>query len=253
MKLRLLSATSAIYWCILSLSSCVGNNSRSNLTTYIPCDSYLPGPEVETTKELSVTASKLIDMGLVDIASIDPSIAVKIVYATADNFAGEVLYEDLNQAYMLPETATKLAAAQTALKKTHPEYSLIVYDAARPMSVQRKMRSVAVRDRKQYYVANPANGGGLHNYGAAVDVSVIDQSGVPLNMGSGYDFLDPVSNTDNEAGLVTAGIITDTELENRLLLRKVMTEAGFRTVTSEWWHFNLCSRKYAVENYKLIE
>jgi D-alanyl-D-alanine dipeptidase len=32
-----------------------------------------------------------------------------------------------------------------------------------------------------------------------------------------------------------------------------MRQAGFTTITSEWWHFNACSSHTAQKNYKLLE
>ena len=199
------------------------------------------------------TTRMLDSMGMVDVASLDPSIAVRIVYATADNFVGEVLYDDLNEAWLLPEAAEKLVKAQQLLAERRPGSRLIVYDAARPMSVQRKMWQTAVRTGKQYYVANPARGGGLHNYGAAVDVSILDERGEPLPMGTAYDHLGPEANTDREVELVRTEKITEQQRQNRLLLRGVMCEAGFRTVASEWWHFNHCLRAEAIARYSLID
>jgi D-alanyl-D-alanine dipeptidase len=207
----------------------------------------------ETPPPLSPTARILDSIGLVDAGAIDPSIAVRLVYATADNFVGEVLYDDLDRAWLLPEAAEKLRKAQQLLHERSPGCRLIVYDAARPMSVQRKMRQAAVRAGKAYYVADPARGGGLHNYGAAVDVSILDPRGEPLPMGTEYDHLGPRANTDREEELVRSGEITAQERQNRLLLRGVMRQAGFRTVTSEWWHFNHCSRAEAMARYPLID
>ena len=64
------------------------------------------------------------------------------MYATADNFTGQLLYDDLKEAYLHPDALTSLIRAQRLLKEKHPEYSLIVYDAARPMSVQQKMWNI---------------------------------------------------------------------------------------------------------------
>lgn len=202
---------------------------------------------------LSHSAMILDSLGYVNVRENDPRIDVEIIYATADNFTGEILYEDLTEAYLLPEAAQKLSKAQDLLSRENKNYRLLVYDAARPMSVQREMWKVAVQQNKQYYVANPAKGGGLHNYGAAVDVTIINRDGIPLPMGTGYDFLGPEANTDKEKELLRSGKITEEELENRLLLRKVMKNAGFRTVASEWWHFNLCSREEAIRKYPLID
>lgn len=212
-----------------------------------------PEPAKAEEPVLSPTARKLESLGYVNIAALDPTIAVHMVYATPDNFVGETMYEDLTEAYLLPEVAQKLVEAHRILKEKHPDYRFIVYDAARPMSAQRRMWEVAVKTGKQYYVANPARGGGLHNYGAAVDLSILDGSGNPLAMGTEYDHLGPEANTDKEQALVAAGKLTEQERRNRLLLREVMRVAGFRTVTSEWWHFNHCSREEAVAKYTLID
>ena len=196
---------------------------------------------------------KLDSAGYINLATLGSDMVVFLVYATPDNFVGEVLYEDLTEAYLLPEAAEKLLKAHRLLKAKHPEYRFIIYDAARPMAVQRKMWDVAVKTGKQYYVANPAKGGGLHNYGSAVDLSILDENGKPLPMGTIYDHLGPEANTDNEKGLVASGKITEKERQNRLLLREVMQAAGFRTVKSEWWHFNHCSREEAIAAYPLID
>lgn len=77
--------------------------------------------------------------GLVDISTIDSTIRVQLVYATTDNFMGEAVYSGITRAWLHPDASRKLIAAQQVLKKEHPGFTLIVYDAARPMSVQRKM------------------------------------------------------------------------------------------------------------------
>lgn len=246
----------SVYILAFCMLSCIGRNGNKVNDAAITTSSPLKEVgdiEALATPQPGKTAMKLDSMGYVNIELTDPSIVVEMVYATPDNFVGETLYDDLTEAYLLPEAAQKLAGAQKALKRSHPGYSLIIYDAARPMSAQRKMREIAVKRGKQIYVSNPANGGGLHNYGAAVDISIIDGNGKPLPMGTPFDFLGPESNTDKEGELVRTGKITEQELENRLLLRKVMTDAGFRTIRSEWWHFNLCSRKEAIVKYPLID
>ncbi len=247
-------------FCVAALAACGGSAGNHS-----PADTRLPGGKARTeeNRETYVFAErqtaprpsvrKLEEAGYVNITAADPTVAVEIVYATPDNFVGETLYDDLTEAYLLPEAARRVAEAHRMLKERHPSYRFIIYDAARPMSVQRRMWEVAVRTGKTYYVANPAKGGGLHNYGAAVDLSILDGEGKPLPMGTGYDHLGPLANTDREEELVRGGQLTAQERANRLLLREVMTRAGFRTVKSEWWHFNLCSREEAVKTYPLID
>ena len=120
------------------------------------------------------------------------------------------------------------------------------------MSVQQQMWDVVKGTSKYRYVSNPANGGGLHNYGMAVDLSILDEHGKPLSMGTIVDHLGIEAHIDKEDHLVKTGVITEQERENRQLLRKVMRYAGFRALPSEWWHFNRISRAEAKRNYKPI-
>lgn len=191
--------------------------------------------------------------GLVDVCTLDTSIQVHLQYATPDNFVGKVLYQGLTRAWLRPEAAKKLLQAQKLLKKEHPGKSLLIYDAARPMAVQRRMWSLVQGTGKTYYVANPAKGGGLHNYGMAVDITILDEKGQPLPMGTPFDYFGKEANTDREEELVQAKKITPEEYANRRLLRRIMKQAGFTTVTSEWWHFNACSRSFARQNLPLID
>lgn len=204
-----------------------------------------------TTK--SKTALYLDSLGFINIAEADSSIAIELMYTRADNFTGQVLYEDLKEAYLHPDAMESLSKAQRLLKKLHPNYSLIVYDAARPMSVQQKMWNVVKGTSKQIYVSNPARGGGLHNYGLAVDISILDEQGSPLSMGTPVDYLGKEAHITEEAQLVKSGKITEQEHANRLLLRQVMKDAGFRALPSEWWHFNRYSRQTAIEKYRVIQ
>lgn len=203
--------------------------------------------------EESLLEQHLKELGLVDITIQEPSIAVHMVYATPYNFVGKVLYKDLRKAFMLPETAQKLVDAQKRLKAIRPDLNIIVYDAVRPLSVQQDMWNIVKGTDKMPFVSNPAKGGGLHNYGAAVDVSLMDCTGVPLEMGSRYDYFGDEARVDMEEEMFKQQRITRRELDNRRLLRRVMTEAGFIPLQSEWWHFNLMSRQQALETLKLIE
>ena len=106
---------------------------------------------------------------------------------------------------------------------------------------------------KARYVANPARGGGVHNFGLAVDITLCDSLGNELSMGTPVDHLGYESNITAEQTLLKRGIITAQELTLRRLLRSVMTRAGFKTIRSEWWHFELVRRADARQRYKLID
>lgn len=193
--------------------------------------------------------------GFEEVAMVNESIIVRLMYARPDNFTGRVLYtpDMLEKAWLHHDAAVALGRAQEALDKAAPGVRLLVKDAARPMSVQKKMYRAVAGTPKARYVANPAKGGGLHNFGLAVDITLADADGHELPMGTPVDHLGPEANIDREPELVARGAISETERQNRLLLRRVMREAGFRTIRTEWWHFNLCTLATAKSRYRLIE
>ena len=80
------------------------------------------------------------------------------------------------------------------------------------------------------YVADPARGS-RHNRGAAVDVTLVDNNGQELEMGTGFDDFSPRAHLD-AAGL------TDAAQKNRKLLRDVMERHGFKPLRTEWWHYD---------------
>lgn len=195
-------------------------------------------------------------VGLVDIKDVDPSIQVELMYASEDNFVGENMYGDISQAYMLPHFAQKLKRAQTRLKSDWgEEYSLLICDAARPLSVQRRMYNAVKGTPNQIYVASPNNGGGRHNYGAAVDVTIVNTAtGERVDMGSEVDHFGIRSHTDNEKGLLQKGLISKEAYNNRRYLTNLLNSEGLRNIRREWWHFEeRMSIKEVRTKYRLIE
>ena len=190
--------------------------------------------------------------GFLRIHDLDNTIAVDLMYAKSDNFVGEVMY-DFTEAYLHPKAAHAVVEANRLLSQAHPGWRLCIYDATRPMRVQQIMWDKVKGTPQQNYVSNPARGGGLHNYGLAVDVSIIDEKGDSIDMGTKVDALTPLSHTDREEELVRQGKISREAMENRRLLRRVMTEAGFKPLRSEWWHFNFTTRADARANYRVVE
>lgn len=201
----------------------------------------------------SAAAQAMLRQGLVDIHDVDSTIRVSLMYSRPDNFTGQVLYTDLREACLHPKAARALAKAQRILKERHPELSLKVYDAARPMHIQQKMWNVVAGTPKNIYVSNPKNGGGLHNYGMAVDVTLCDAKGDTLPMGTHIDHLGRMAHIDIEAEMEKKGQISRQARRNRELLRTVMRQAGFRPLRTEWWHFNFITRAEAKAHYKVIK
>ena len=201
----------------------------------------------------TVTEQRLLALGLVDVQMLDPTIRVHLVYSTEDNFLGRVLYTDIHRALLHPTMATKVAAAQQALHQERPDLDLLILDAARPLSVQYQMFHVVAGTPQNRYVANPKKGPGMHNYGAAVDVTLVDHEGNWLPMGSDFDHFGPESHIDNEAHLLATGKITQEEYDNRRLLRRIMRQQGLLPLTSEWWHYNLMTTAQARRTLRAIE
>lgn len=196
-----------------------------------------------TAQTKSATEQRIEAQGFVNVKDADPSIKVSLMYTRPDNFTGKVLYTDLKEAYLHPSAAAALKKAQAELKRRRPELSLIVYDATRPMSVQQKMWDVVKGTSKSIYVSNPANGGGLHNYGFAVDVSICNEKGDTIPMGTIIDHLGSEAQPKLEAEMLSRGVISQEALDNRRLLREVMAAGGYKVLNTEWWHFNLKTRK----------
>ncbi|MCH3969512.1 MAG: M15 family metallopeptidase [Prevotella sp.] len=201
---------------------------------------------------LSKTAQSLARQGYVNVKDEDSTICVSLMYSRPDNFCGVVLYGDLREAYLHPKAARALKRAQAYLKSIRPDLSLIVFDAARPMHIQQEMWDRVKNTPEFFYVSNPAHGGGLHNYGLAVDVSLCNLKGDTLDMGTKIDFMGPAAHIDRENSLVRHHRISRQAEADRLLLRRVMRHAGWRALPTEWWHFNFCSRSVARKYYKVI-
>lgn len=202
---------------------------------------------------LSKTAQSMAAQGMVNIHDIDTTIRVSLMYSRPDNFTGKILYDDLREGYLHPKAAKALATAEQKLLQLRPELRLIIFDATRPMSIQQKMWDVVKNTPKYFYVSNPARGGGMHNYGMAVDISICKVNGDTIPMGATVDFMGDLSHIDREETLVAQGRITQEARDNRRLLREVMAAGGFMPLRTEWWHFNLCSRKEAKLHYQVIK
>jgi hypothetical protein len=101
---------------------------------------------------------------LVDIQNLDSTILVELKYSTTDNFVGKDMYGSLEKAYLVPKIAKMVVRAQAILKARHPEYSLLIYDAARPISVQRAMRKIVEGTKWQDFVADGTNADDLKEY-----------------------------------------------------------------------------------------
>ncbi len=217
-----------------------------------PANDVQNAPKSQEKKEPKINALQ-IPSGLVDIQSIDSSIQLDLKYASTDNFLHEKLYERLTTAYLQKDVALRLSLVQKTLSRAYPGYKLLIYDALRPVSVQQKMwqalDTLAPSERGKY-VSNPKSLS-LHNMGAAIDLSVLDAKGNPLDMGAGFDDFRPIAYPSLEASFLKTGQLTPLQVKNRKILRNAMQAQGFRQLPTEWWHYNACSRAEAKQKYKV--
>ena len=69
-----------------------------------------------------------------------------------------------------------------------------------------------------------------HNRGLATDLT-LEVNGTPVDMGSGFDEFTARSNYNDAR-------ITSAQRANRVLLRDILSAAGFTPYDGEWWHFS---------------
>lgn len=183
-----------------------------------------------------------------------PSLTVELKYATTDNFMGKNVYGTFEECYLQADAAHMLAKAAEDLHRKNPHLHLHAYDCARPRSVQLLMWELVKDTPQAPYVADPnKNGGSIHNYGCAIDLTLADEANTPLDMGTPFDHFGPEAHPAKEDELLAAGVLSQQQVENRRLLRQVMRSAGFRPLRHEWWHFDCASRAEALKRYPLIE
>lgn len=241
---------------ILFLSCADKSSSSQNLPS--ASDEAIKNVVTESMETLD-SLSSIVDTSqavsnLIDVTSLNKEIQVELKYTTVDNFMRMQLYTKTNKAYLQKDVAERLAKVQSALSKKKPGYRLLIYDALRPVSVQRKMWNALDSippSRRGKFVSNPDKRS-LHNMGAAVDLTIIDDNGNPLDMGAGFDDIREIAYPSLEEKYLNLGELKPQQVENRLLLRRLMQAQGFRQLETEWWHFNACSRIDALKKYKVL-
>ncbi len=257
--MRLTMQSKGVLFLILAFSFCSGCQSPNRAEQSEPVqqtsvERAAKHAEIDKIDSLSPIEKSMLKADMVDVRLLNPSIQVFLRYAGDSNFLNKNIYGHLSTAYLADECAKKLALAQTLLRKSKPDLSLLVWDAARPVSCQQLMWDAVdfpVEERTKY-VSNPKNHS-LHNYGCAVDVTITDTLGNELDMGTEFDDFDTLAQPAYEWKCLQSGALSEHQLNNRKLLRSTMLRAGFRQLPSEWWHYNCCSREYAKQNFEVVE
>ena len=176
---------------------------------------------------------------------------ISIRYFSNNNFIGRPIpgyYA--NKAFLTREAADALLLAQRDFIKQG--YRLKIYDAYRPQTAVDYFSAWAAdledtQNKSQYYpnisksqlfadgyIAAKSG----HSRGSAVDLTLLEiESGNELDMGSPWDFFDPISWVENNQ-------ITDQQRANRKLLASVMIIHGFKPLKEEWWHFSFIEEPF---------
>lgn len=193
--------------------------------------------------------------GFVDLAKIMPTgqaaVHIELRYFSNNNFVGTVIdgYKT-KKLYLSAEAATQLLKVQRELVESG--VSLKVFDAYRPQQAVdhfvRWARDLAdVKNKQSYYPSvakkNLFRDGYIsersgHSRGSTVDLTLIDlDSGNELDMGTDYDFFDPLSWPSSDE-------VSSQQKKNRLRLQEAMIRHGFHPLMEEWWHFTLRGEPY---------
>lgn len=158
----------------------------------------------------------------------------------------------VNAAYVRKSVADMLLKAQSLL----PEgYALEILDAWRPYEVQLSLFNAYKDDlvkgnpdllklsekelikRVCEFVSYPDKSkkvSFVHSSGGAVDLTILDEYGERLDMGTEFDdFTDKAYTSWFEENGGDEKII-----KNRRLLHNVMTSVGFTNYPAEWWHYD---------------
>ncbi len=140
--------------------------------------------------------------------------------------SGRPLYLTSMPCLVHRSTAEKL---QKVIKTLKPSgYTLKIWDAWRPPEAHQALWD-AVQDPD--YVVPPSKGLSWHCYGISIDLTLVRLDGSPVEMPSKFDEF-----SDRAASTYVGG---NAEISSRVtLLQDAMRGAGFRTIKSEWWHFD---------------
>lgn len=170
-------------------------------------------------------------MPLIPITEAEYDVKIDLAYASAENILGRPIYQKA-LCYLHIEAAARLRQAVILARVLGCR--LHIFDAYRPPEAQWVLWD-AFPDPS--FIADPRRGS-PHGRGVAIDLTLIDQKGQPLDMGTAFD--DFTSRSYH--GDLT---ISPDAQRNRTLLLGIMTAAGWDFYRNEWWHYQLFqSRTY---------
>ena len=205
-------------------------NSNSTLIPKTKPDIHIPNDSVHTYTQVKSEIK-----GWVKLDSTKYSLDIK--YATPDNFTQKVIY-DCSACYVRDTLGVILNQINNELSKKY-NYKLKLFDCYRPAPAQKKLWDIVPNP---LYVTNPSKGS-MHNRGMAIDVTIVDQFGKELNMGTRFDYFGKKAHIDF--------IFEDSQINNnRTLLKTTMEKYGLKGIRTEWWHYSLRTPLYPIANWE---
>lgn len=157
-----------------------------------------------------------------------------------------------NNTYALREGVIERLRAATSFLPAGLHLKL--YSTFRPVEVQRELfakfgeqiqrqrpelQGQALHDEVTQFVADP-NGCPPHTTGGAMDVTLCDEIGNDIHMGSAVNVIEPLGISHSDSALVD-----EVARKNRGLLYSTMSKAGFFNLPTEWWHFSYGDQYWA--------
>ena len=217
---------------LLLLFGCARTDT-SDATTPVPetapAVTTLPEATAQRVTQPPMTVAETIpepqDEDFVLVRDFIPGIVIDLKYATTDNFTGQVIY-DSQDAYLRYGTVKKLMLVQAELEKQG--LSLMLWDGYRPPAAQFKLWDICPDAN---YVSDPNKGFSSHSRGNTVDVTLVDISGMELDMPTGFDDFTKLADRDYSD-------CTEKQRNNALLLEELMIHYGFKPYAKEWWHYS---------------
>jgi D-alanyl-D-alanine dipeptidase len=170
-------------------------------------------------------------MALVAVTEAEFDVEIRLAYATADNLTGRPVYHRA-LCYLHQDAAAALKRAIAFARGL--DLRLRIFDAFRPSEAQWRLWESRPDPT---FLADPRRGS-PHSRGVAVDLTLIDRSGAPLDMGTGFDDFSPRAHHDAPA-------LPASVQRNRFILLGLMSAAGWDFYMKEWWHYQLFdARRY---------
>ena len=207
----------------ISLCACGVTISEVNSPTPTPLPAASAEPAPDPTPE--ATPERVPEAGeLASVVDVIPGIYTDARYASEDNFTGRAIYAD-GTVYLRYSTAQKLAKVQESLSSYG--YSLCIWDGWRPVAAQFALWRACP---DPVYVANPFSGVSGHCRGNTVDITLVTLDGESVAMPSDFDDFSSLADRDYSD-------VSPEAAENARLLEELMTAAGFRPYSAEWWHY----------------